>query len=656
MSSLNAEDIIRDNLDAAELSLSGMRLTSLDVLVPLLARMPRLRCLNLSHNELRDLPTDLSALSRLETLDLSFNPFGGVHHILDGLQSLPRLASLSVSLPAPVEEAEEQLIMRLPALACLNGTTLVDPKEEEVCGAADLDIPSAVEAPPVDDAYWKPTDSADIESLFADVSRQDASTTQEFFDYMSRVVQHVTCLTAAEEDAFAQEGEVLKARRLLYEFCFGDVIRGTFKDGNNFLGRQLQALLRYGSAMMDQYDMHWRRMLRDRDSRLAHVKRDVQDAMADIRFLIEHSPKSEVEEPSIAKEDSRRAREHSSHGGGAGASAPLGETPLVRMGHLTQTDVDRLGASPQPLPPAWLARRTQRPSSEPKARRLSFTKVLSLRQLKENIEGIYASKIKYDDKCRQHQLPRETMEQHMYTYLNQRYGLRDIIVEWVTAIVEAVRRYAPEDNDVAVFGKILRNEVDEEFRFVQQHLRETVKELLRMHIKRRQTRGGAVELNNALQQVVSGTVAEDAWKEIVQYMYNASDSALITTIIHQYLYRQSLKLQRDRKEEVRLLPTAVCSQLLYRDLVRLLLDFQLDGHVCFLERYVQIFRRHDSDQNGIVNGSEFASIVREVDPSKSEEAIELMLEQIDPCGRRLITFSESVAFLNDELLRLYNSQ
>ncbi|KAG5477107.1 hypothetical protein LSCM1_05449 [Leishmania martiniquensis] len=650
MSSRKAEDIIRGNWDATELSLSGMHLTSLDVVVPLLAHMPRLRCLNLSHNELRDLPRDLSALSRLETLDLSFNPLGGVHHILDGLLSLPRLASLSVSLPAPVEEAEKQLIMRLPALACLNGTTLVGPAEKGGRSAADHDIPSAVETPLASRACWKPTDSADIERLFADVSHQGSSSAQVFLDYMRRVVQHVMCLTAAEEDAFAQEGEVLKARRLLYEFCFDDLIRSVFKGGNDLLGRQLQALLRYESAMMDQYDMHWRRLLRDRDGRVARTRRDVQDAMADIRSLIELWPEGGAQEPSMEKE--------ASHGNGAsaGASASLGATPLVRMGHATQMDVSRLGVSPQPLPPAGLARRSQRLSFEPKARRLSFTKVLSLRQLKEIIEDIYTSKMRYDGKCKQNQLPLETMEQHMYTYLNQRYGLRDIVLEWATAIVRAVQRYAPEDNDVAVFGKILRNEVDEEFRFVQQHLRETVKELLRMHIKEKQPRGGVVELNNALQQVMRGTVAEDAWKEVVQYMYNVSDAALITTIIHQYLYRQSLKQQRDRKEGSSLSPTAAYSQLLYKDFVRLLLDFQLDGHVCFLERYVQIFRRHDSDQNGIVNGSEFASILRELDPSKGEEAAESMVGQIDPHGSRLITFSESVAFLNDELLRLHNAQ
>ena len=43
-------------------------------------------------------------------------------------------------------------------------------------------------------------------------------------------------------------------------------------------------------------------------------------------------------------------------------------------------------------------------------------------------------------------------------------------------------KYSKEDNDVAVFGKILRNECDEEFRFVQIQVKNTIQELLKVII------------------------------------------------------------------------------------------------------------------------------------------------------------------------------
>lgn len=51
-------------------------------------------------------------------------------------------------------------------------------------------------------------------------------------------------------------------------------------------------------------------------------------------------------------------------------------------------------------------------------------RALTLKQIKDVIEEIYVSKTKYDQRCVEAKIPRETMEQHMYTYLNQKYGLK----------------------------------------------------------------------------------------------------------------------------------------------------------------------------------------------------------------------------------------
>lgn len=49
---------------------------------------------------------------------------------------------------------------------------------------------------------------------------------------------------------------------------------------------------------------------------------------------------------------------------------------------------------------------------------LPHQKVLPLKQLKDIIQDIYSQKVKYDIKCNDSQLPLETMEQFLYTYLN----------------------------------------------------------------------------------------------------------------------------------------------------------------------------------------------------------------------------------------------
>ena len=93
-------------------------------------------------------------------------------------------------------------------------------------------------------------------------------------------------------------------------------------------------------------------------------------------------------------------------------------------------------------------------------------RVLTEKQLKDTIVDIYAQKVKFDKKCLDNGVSKETLEQYMYTYLNQKYGLKNLIIEWAAAIINAVKTYIKDDHDVALFAKILKNECDEDFRII----------------------------------------------------------------------------------------------------------------------------------------------------------------------------------------------
>ena len=56
-------------------------------------------------------------------------------------------------------------------------------------------------------------------------------------------------------------------------------------------------------------------------------------------------------------------------------------------------------------------------------------RTLSVKQMREMVEELYASKAKHDAKTMEAKLPRETMEQHLYTHLNTKYGLKSLILE-----------------------------------------------------------------------------------------------------------------------------------------------------------------------------------------------------------------------------------
>ena len=74
--------------------------------------------------------------------------------------------------------------------------------------------------------------------------------------------------------------------------------------------------------------------------------------------------------------------------------------------------------------------------------------------------------------------PYETMEQHLVSYLTTKYGVRQLIVQWLTSILAAVEHFTPLDADTALFGKVLRNEVEEQFQLVQQRVASSAAHLL----------------------------------------------------------------------------------------------------------------------------------------------------------------------------------
>jgi hypothetical protein len=93
---------------------------------------------------------------------------------------------------------------------------------------------------------------------------------------------------------------------------------------------------------------------------------------------------------------------------------------------------------------------------------------------------MYSSKSKYDALCKQHKAPIETMEQYLYTYLKNKYGLKTLIIEWAVSIINAIKMFKEEDHDVYLFAKILKNRCEEDFIESQQQVRDTIDAILKL--------------------------------------------------------------------------------------------------------------------------------------------------------------------------------
>ena len=289
--------------------------------------------------------------------------------------------------------------------------------------------------------------------------------------------------------------------------------------------------------------------------------------------------------------------------------------------------------------------------------------------------------------------PRETMEQFMYTYLNQRYGLKPLIIEWASAIIAAIQKYSRECADVCLFGKVLRNEIDEDFRFVQSALKDTAHTLLRQMVRERYPLKGEGELKGMIEEVSSDKAGMDnaQWYKIIERMYDEQDIKVLEEKIRENaktrlrneiskkLNRKALSpsqpvlphgktssrmtsgthtthnLRLTREEQLHLEqqlsePHNGTTKVYFTDFLKTLMDFQMRQHESYLRAFTKLFRQVDADSDGIITEEQFEGLLHSTGIFMPKETVSYFLQVLDPFNLKRITFSECVQLFSAHMV------
>ena len=196
--------------------------------------------------------------------------------------------------------------------------------------------------------------------------------------------------------------------------------------------------------------------------------------------------------------------------------------------------------------------------------------------MKEIINDIYNSKAEFDKKSDENKLPRETMEQHMYTYLNQKYGLKSIIIEWAYNIINGIKIFSSEDSEICLFGKILMNEIEEDARLIYSDIQKSILEYLKYSIKRKNHYISANEISSILKEKKNGSLTEEEWREVINYLYNEEHAKIleerISDIIQKKYFKSKLDTERKltREEIIQLSKLKEEYNIPFKDLVKII--------------------------------------------------------------------------------------
>ena len=319
-------------------------------------------------------------------------------------------------------------------------------------------------------------------------------------------------------------------------------------------------------------------------------------------------------------------------------------------------------------------------------------RILTIKNTKDIMNEIYQSKSNYDKKCFENKLPRETMEQHMYTYLNQKYGLKNLIIEWASSIINAIKIYSNEDSDINLFGKILRNEQEEDSRLILSKLRNTIIELLEYYLKSKNPLKSQIEIKKMLDKKKEGILTEEEWKGIIYYIYTNEDAQVIENKISNYINKNkekniltnnnnnftdavvnthsnlftnqnylntvsNAKINNNNKKLTReeifnLNKLNEEMTISFKDFLKLVSDYQIKSREKYLKNFVKLFRKFDVDSDGILNENEFVNLIKDIPYCQNniDEYTFKFLSIIDPFNNKKITFSECVSLFSMEII------
>ena len=300
-------------------------------------------------------------------------------------------------------------------------------------------------------------------------------------------------------------------------------------------------------------------------------------------------------------------------------------------------------------------------------------KKLSREQLNEIIKNIYKSKLAFDQNCIELNKPLETMEQHMYQYLNNKFGLKNLTIEYASAIITGIKEFSKKDMNIKLFGMLLKNEIEENTLNIVEKIKQVLQETLEYFISQKHPYMRGEEINKICADIRGGMVDEDVWNSFIDTLFvnDKENGKKVKEKIYEFIDRimqKSLEkfgnkinfeLTREEKdfyEEMKNYP----KKIRYEDLINILIDYHIKVRKNYLKNMRDIFMNNDENKDGVLTKKEFIKYINDLKIFHEEtidDNIDYLLRKIPQCEKNnFFSFSEIVDLFDQEQILKENNE
>ena len=286
---------------------------------------------------------------------------------------------------------------------------------------------------------------------------------------------------------------------------------------------------------------------------------------------------------------------------------------------------------------------------------LAGNRVFTLKMMKEIISNIYTSKISFDKKCIINKQPKQTMEEYMYIYLNQKYGLKNMVIEWATNIINGIRTFSSEDTEISLFGKILQNELEESCHLLINNLKENINTILISILKSENPYKDEYEINIMKNKLIKGEIPPEKTQQIIENLFDEKGRGVLFEKINTQINNKrtlmmknnSIKGKYTREEMNKIIYNKQneCNFVQYDFLLDICLEYQIKLHIKYLKPFVKLFQSIDTNRDGILDEEQFVHLIKNMNIFEEQNIVQIdeeFLNNLDPYGYKRVTFSEIV--------------
>ena len=303
---------------------------------------------------------------------------------------------------------------------------------------------------------------------------------------------------------------------------------------------------------------------------------------------------------------------------------------------------------------------------------LTGNRIFTKKMLKDIIYNIYNSKNNFNNKCIENKLPKETMEEYMYTYFNYKYGLKNMVIEWATIIINGIKTYSYIDNEICLFGKILRNDLDESCQYIMPKIKKNVEETIIKIFKKEYGLKSNEEIIEYKNKLIKNRLPLNIVQLILDNNYTKDEQEKllpkITELVTEFKYRtvnnefgdnisfnlNSInnkenrfynKLSRIELNQKLLEKENELNSISFDELVNIFHELEINKKENYLKPFVYAFKKIDEDSDGIINESQFINLVKELnilEEKNFDNLLNELLNLIDPYGYKKFIFTDCV--------------